>query len=190
MVFQNDNLRGFDSEKAAQVAAWFALKESGAINQLKLMKLMYLAEREAIHQYNMPMLMDNYVSMKLGPVLSKTYDLAKGEVADEAWQEWIRSVGDYKLASCKASPNFDALSRADLRVLEKVWDTFGHLDRFDLADRTHHEDVCPEWEDPGDTSEPIPVKRILGLMNKEKSDEIADEIEYYRNLSETLSRAT
>lgn len=182
---------GFNCLKAAQIAAWFALKEDGQINRLKLMKLMYLAERESISRYDMPMLLDKYVSMKHGPVLSQTYDLAKGEQQNENWDSWIRSVGGYQLGCVfEGTPNFDALSKADINVLQAVWDEYGHLDRFELAKKTHEESICPEWEDPGDSAFPIPLKRILHLMNKEKSDELADEIEAYRNLSETLNRPT
>lgn len=153
------------------------------------MKLMYLAERKAIERHDMPMLMDKYVSMKLGPVLSQTYDLAKGEKQDQNWDSWIRSVGNYKLGCTFArEPKFDALNKAYIRILEEIWHEFGHFDEFKLADKTHEEKICPEWEDPGDSSIPIPLKRILHLMNKEKSDELADEIESYRNLSETLNK--
>ena len=179
----------FNSQKAAQVAAWFALRDNGSINRLKLMKLMYLAERKTIEQYDMPMFMDKYVSMKHGPVLSRTYDMAKGETQDATWREWIKSIGDFNLACAqKGEPDFNALSRANIKILETVWVQFGHLDQFELAELTHSQEVCPEWEDPGETSKTIPLKRILGFMNKDKSEEIADEIESYRNLSELLNR--
>ncbi len=178
----------FDAGKAAQIEAWFAHKESGKINILKLMKLMYLAERKYIECYKMPMLMDKYVSMKHGPVLSETYDLAKGEVESTEWDEWIEDIANY---SCRAkkgsdSEDYDALSRADLDVLQAVWDEFGRFNRWELRDKTHDRAICPEWEYPGETSKEIPMTRLLHRMNIENSDEVADEIESYRILSGSL----
>ena len=47
-------LHGYSARKAAQVAAFFAIKEGGAINVLKLAKLLYLSDREHLSQYDFP----------------------------------------------------------------------------------------------------------------------------------------
>ena len=48
-------LIGFQSEKAAQIAAYFAVLSGGQIEKLKLIKLMYLADREKMRQFDRPM---------------------------------------------------------------------------------------------------------------------------------------
>jgi hypothetical protein len=48
-------LPGYDVGKAAQAAAYFALKSGSSINVLKLCKLLYLAEREFMARYDTPM---------------------------------------------------------------------------------------------------------------------------------------
>ena len=55
---------GYKERKAAQVAAYFALKEQGSINVLKLAKLLYLAERESMRLFDEPMFFDRLVSME------------------------------------------------------------------------------------------------------------------------------
>ena len=68
----------FNERKAAQVAAFFLLKASqrdSNITILKLMKLMYLAERKSYQVYGEPIIGDALVSMPNGPVLSSTLDL-------------------------------------------------------------------------------------------------------------------
>ena len=55
-------LVGFKSRKAAQMAAFFAVKSAmpnhGMIEKLKLIKLIYFSEREHLKQYRLPMLFD------------------------------------------------------------------------------------------------------------------------------------
>ena len=49
-------LPGYDVRKAAQVAAFFAIKAGGKINKLRLVKLIYLADRQFMIRYDEPML--------------------------------------------------------------------------------------------------------------------------------------
>ena len=71
----------YNPRKAAQTIAFFAIKNSGRpINTLKAVKLVYLADREAIALYGSPIQDERRVAMPLGPVNSTTYDFIKGEV--------------------------------------------------------------------------------------------------------------
>src|SRR6266480_1606796 len=45
----------FNVRKAAQMAAFFAKQEGGTINVLKLVKLVYLANRAAMEKYDFPL---------------------------------------------------------------------------------------------------------------------------------------
>ena len=51
------------------------------------------------------------------------------------------------------------LSDADMEILDFIWDKFGKYSKYELRDITHK--ICPEWEDPGDTSQLIPYSRVL-----------------------------
>jgi uncharacterized phage-associated protein len=62
----------FSEKKAAQVAAFFLYRAGGQLEILKLMKLMYLAERGSYEKFGEPMIGDKLVSMDNGPVLSIT----------------------------------------------------------------------------------------------------------------------
>ena len=44
----------FNERKAAQVAAWFLRRSGRRMAHLKLMKLMYLADREALNEFGFP----------------------------------------------------------------------------------------------------------------------------------------
>ncbi len=68
-------VREFSLEKAAQVAATFvALAPNHRLNRLKLMKLLFLADRTAFAQYGMTITGDKLVVMDQEPVLSGTLD--------------------------------------------------------------------------------------------------------------------
>ena len=54
---------GYKERKAAQTAAFFALRSGGSINILKLAKLLYLAERESMEKFDEPLFYDRLVSM-------------------------------------------------------------------------------------------------------------------------------
>ncbi len=80
----------FDIEVAGQMAAWFLHKEGGTMPHLKLMKLLYIAERTSIEENNYAILEDNLFSMDKGPVLSVTYDYMKGAGPKEnGWNKWV-----------------------------------------------------------------------------------------------------
>jgi uncharacterized phage-associated protein len=65
----------YNARKAAQVAAFFAKAQGGKINVLKLVKLIYLADRLALETFEHPILEDKFVSMDHGPVNSITFSV-------------------------------------------------------------------------------------------------------------------
>ena len=59
---------------------------------LKLIKLLYLADRAALIETGSPITGDRYVSMKFGPVLSNVLNLIKqaGPREDSIWHRYVR----------------------------------------------------------------------------------------------------
>lgn len=162
------NFSLFDERKAAQAAACLLHKAGGKLPLLKLMKLMYLAERLSLQQYGDTITGDAFSSLPHGPVLSMTLDLMNGNLdsKDGSWEAWIADRADNSLAlrdeSMVRTPEEDllALSDTDLECLGEVWNDFGHWDKYKLRDYTHSA-ACPEWEDPRGSSRPIPIARVL-----------------------------
>ncbi|WP_088343579.1 MULTISPECIES: Panacea domain-containing protein [Rhodomicrobium] len=167
----------FNIRKAAQVAAFFTLKERGEIYVLKLVKLMYLADRRFMELYDVPILNDQLVSMQHGPVNSISYDYLNGAMESEHWNEFLRDRESHRVSTSRddlTEADLDELSKAELRVLQEVWDRFGHMGRFEIRDYTH--DHCPEWEDPNGSSMPIPYSRVFNFLRKANSAELEDRI--------------
>lgn len=173
----------FKERKAAQMAAFFLAREEGCTMYiLKLMKLLYLAERESLSRYGTPMCGDHAVSMDHGPVLSTTLNFMNGCVRasnEDGWESWVSDREEHKVAlKREATPDaLDALSAADKEILQYIWDEFGSLDRWELVAYTHNH--CPEWKNPNSSSIPISYERIFLAIGHCKSEagELAARIE-------------
>jgi uncharacterized phage-associated protein len=182
-------IASFNLRKAAQVVAFFARENGGAINVLKLMKLVYLADRESMKLYDGPILFDQMVSMDHGPVNSATYNLVNGMGAESTgWDDFVggRRGHDVVLARPVTNEDLDELSRRDLRVLASVWKEFRHMGKYEIRDYTHAH--CLEWEDPHGSSAPIPYDRIFKFLGKVNAQALAERIEENQNLSALLTR--
>ena len=59
---------GFEHTKAAHVAAFLLLRAGVPVTKLKLIKLVYIAEREFLRQYGRSMTLDTFCSLPHGPV--------------------------------------------------------------------------------------------------------------------------
>ena len=165
------NFSTFSERKAAEAAAFLLLRGGGKLDLLKVMKLMYLAERVSFKKYGGSITGDSFVSMRHGPVLSGTYDLTGGYSDARSGGWWKRLVSDRAGYQIEINPDAGisnpdedllGLSDADVDCLETVWTNFGHLDKWELVDYTHEH--CPEWVDPGNSSRPIPVSRLLKAL--------------------------
>jgi uncharacterized phage-associated protein len=158
----------FDERRAAEAAAFLLFKAGGRLPLIKLVKLMYLAERLSLQRYGEPLTGDRLVSMPNGPVLSMTYDHINGALPsiEGGWDTWVADRAGHVVAlrdeSKVRSPQQDLLrlSGSDLEVLGETWEQFGHWDRWDLVKYTHSE-ACPEWEDPDGSSLPIPYEKLF-----------------------------
>lgn len=78
----------FDFLRSLQaVAHLLKLHHNQQVGMLRLMKLLYIAERECLAQYRTPITSDQPFAMKQGPILSKTHDLLRSRGGAEQ-AEW------------------------------------------------------------------------------------------------------
>ena len=82
----------FDERKTSEAASVLLERHGGAMPYIKLL---YLADREALIETGVPITGDRFVSMRFGPVLSRVLDLIKepdhGE--DSIWHSYIARRG-------------------------------------------------------------------------------------------------
>ena len=168
----------YKEEKATQAAISLLNLDGGQMNHMKLIKLLYLADRLALIQWGRPITFDGYVSMPHGPVLSFTLDLINSQPDTNETTYWHRYISErnaHQVSVLSVSPN-DQLSRAEEELLAQVYSEFGHLSQWDLRDYTHK---LPEWHDPKGSSHPIDIREILlsGGHSEEDIQEIIDALE-------------
>lgn len=149
-------------ERAAQAAARLLKRRGGRMSYLKLLKLLYLADRKALVELGQPITCDLFVSMDKGPVLSRTYDLIREEPTpfDEPsyWRQLISPPADFDVRLLTTDAPNDYLSTAHEEILDATFAEFGHWNRWDIVQYTHG---LPEFQDPQGSSIPIDLRTIL-----------------------------
>jgi uncharacterized phage-associated protein len=177
----------FNVRRAAQISAFFCEKAGGQIPLVKLVKLIYLGDRESMSQTGFPITDDQFVSMPHGPVNSMILNFINGAIENEAWSDLIsdRADHDVGLARSRNDDDIDELSQLDLEVLEKVWIQFGKMSKWEIRDWTH--DHCPEWEDPAGSCNPIPYARVLKYLQVEQADQVAADVISYQKVDRLFS---
>lgn len=180
----------FDEKKATQAAAYFLLQSNGTMSHLKLMKLLYLADRLSLDSYEFTITGDKFYSLDYGPVLSKTKDLLDGNTIGNIWQKWITDKSDHKVELVNRSIHRDDLinlSDADIGIIDTIWHEYGHMDQWEIAQFTH--DNCKEWKNPNGSSLPIKLQDILLALGRNRHDakNIVQQIEEQEYLNALLS---
>jgi uncharacterized phage-associated protein len=155
----------YDEKKATQVAAYFLTKFNNRISKLKLMKLMYIADRESFRICGEPITYDDYCSMPHGPVLSKTYDIMKGDSNQTYWDDFIHQKNEKEIVLQK-NPGIGKLNLEETDILESVYLQYGNYSASELRNLTHN---FPEYVETK-SSKPIQYQQIMqgiGIPEKE-----------------------
>jgi uncharacterized phage-associated protein len=105
----------FNEAKATQAAAQFLRLRGEKMSYVKLIKLLYLADREALIRWGRPITPDRYVSMDIGPVVSRIYDLIRDEPPPNfvrIWRKFISQPENYEVRLL-GDPGSSELSRPE-----------------------------------------------------------------------------
>ena len=179
----------FNEAKATQAAAMLLKFRNGPMSYLKLIKLLYFVDREALLRWGRPVTTDSYVSMDNGPVVSRIYELIREEPdpesnADAVWHRHIGEPRNYEVTLLE-DPGVSELSQAEEQLIDEIFGRFGEMSRWKLRDYSH---TLPEWSDPNGSTIPISIRDIL-KAGKKTDSEIAQVEAELENLAfaETLS---
>lgn len=165
----------FDARRGAEAASRFAELAGGTIELVRLVKMLYLAERRSLERFHHPMFGDSYVSMEHGPVVSHAYNLLKDDPAavprekPSAVELWgLHFVRDgYRIRLQHRVPP-SALSRADLQVIQEVHEEWSGTGTWDMVKKLHS--TLEEWQDPGKSSTPISVENLCAALHLKDAD--------------------
>lgn len=127
-----------------------SLDDNHRMNKLKLVKLIWAADRYHLRKYGRTVTDSEYFALPHGPVSSLTLDVIDNdEVA--LYTEDISFISEH-ITPWESDKNQivlynetedDYLSETDKEALKFAWDTFGDKDPFELADNITHQ--YPEW---------------------------------------------
>ena len=127
-----------------------SLDDNHRMNKLKLVKLIWAADRYHLRKYGRTVTDSEYFALPHGPVSSLTLDVIDNdEVA--LYAEDISFISEH-ITQWESDKNQivlynetedDYLSETDKEALKFAWDTFGDKDPFELADNITHQ--YPEW---------------------------------------------
>ncbi len=155
------------------------------MSYMKLIKLLYLADREALLRWGRPVSTDCYVSMGRGPVLSQALNLineGSGPGVDGPWSKLISPPENRDVRLLVENPPKGELSKAEEELIDEIFRLFGHMDTWKLVE---HLQTLPEWTDPGGSALLISYGAILsygsilgaGGKSEEEIAEIEQELE-------------
>lgn len=145
-----------DYKKITQIINYLIRKDERAasISELKIIKLVWAADRYHIRKYARTVSEDYYIAMKNGPVGSLTKDVA--EFSDNEYSnveptdfEYIGSYIRFEknnengVLSSINDVDYDELSETDKEALDFAWENFGKYDWHKLVEITHK---YPEWK--------------------------------------------
>ena len=164
----------FKYEKTLQAVAYLLRREpSRQMNYMRLIKVLYMADRQSIQERGQPITGDHVVAMERGPVLSQLLDLVKGiDLRAPEWSKYIqRQEFNVQLVT---DPRNDRLSRYEIELLEKVAQQHRMRDEWAMVDLTH---TLPEWlkNNPGKSVKDIPLADILEAVGRSDDLETIEE---------------
>lgn len=156
------------------------------MHYIKLVKLLYMLDREALSRWGRTVTTDRYVSMDNGPVVSQIYDLITDEPNPDrptVWSQFISRPEEYQVNLLREAPRSE-LSAAEENLIREIFETYGSWYRWKLVAFTHD---FPEYTYPEGSSIPIEPKDILKAVGKTPAEiaEVEKELEFL-SYSETV----
>jgi len=175
----------FDIDKTVAAAAYLTRLNGNQISIFLLLKMMYGAERRALATWHRPITGDSFCSMKRGPILTRTYDLIKGDVSRTnsdmvKWSKHFfpRVENEIKL---RVKPNFEFLSELEIDALKQSAEQIERLIKKHglIADALNA--YWPEWKNPakfGKGTIPLSLEDVLAEVLEDETEvqRVASEI--------------
>lgn len=162
-------------------AAALLLHLCGPMEKLKLMKLLYLADRRFLLEFGVPIFYDNHVSMPNGPALSRTLNLMNDETGPSEMAFWRSMIagpsGPKHTMSAIQEVEPEHLSPFEVKVITSIQRDHSETGVWELRDLLHTHDHCPEWSDPKGSSKPIRIREILEKWGRDPAQ--AETVESY-----------
>jgi uncharacterized phage-associated protein len=132
-------------------AIQYLLSKYGQIDKIKILKLLYLADKYNLLQYGRTITRDDYWALPLGPIgttAKDILDMNNSEInfSESEWvviNQAIEAIPSHGRRSKIPNPSLNMLSKTDRESLDYIWKHFGHYTWQQLVAYTHE---YPEWK--------------------------------------------
>lgn len=148
---------GNDSTKSTQAVARLLEKSGGEADYLRIVKLIYLADRLSILNRGIPIVGGHYYSMRSGPTVGEIMHFT-GSQSAPGWKEAISPRLGNRLTLTRKTP-ITALSESEIALLDSVVEQHSNLSTSELVEWCHQH--CPEYEEVVFGRKEISVEAIL-----------------------------
>lgn len=169
----------FNEAKATQAAARLLTLRGGTMSYVKLIKLLYLSDREALIRLGRPITTDRFISMDNGPVVCRIYDLIRNEPPPNCFQIWRKFISNPENYEVRllGDPGSGELSRPEQELIDEVFAQHGRQSRWRVVDYSRS---LPEWTYPDGGALPIEYRDILKAADKPEKEisAVEDALEY------------
>ena len=160
----------FKEHKATQVAALLAKYSSGKIDMYKLIKLIYLIDRESLKRRGHPVTFDRPYNLPLGPTPSHTYHLIWNPWDGEYWSQSFSLPKKNIIRLLNNDIDDGELSPFEMDLISEIYEEFGNKSFSKLKKYVHS---LPEFDDPGHSSAPMEWNRLLKAVGWTGDDLVA-----------------
>ena len=170
-------------ETIGQVAAYFAYHNDGKIDSLKLMKLIYIANRYSLIETGHPIYFDTMSCVNSGVILHKTRKRLLS--ANFINRHIIVDAHNWVHAICyNGDDDLDYMSEFNLRILRKTWDMHGHQSDSEL--RYYMDELYHEIDRNGKDITFLDILNELPVFTKDVAQHLYDAIMFFQELDETV----
>jgi hypothetical protein len=156
----------FHYKKAAQVVGTLLrLSPARRMNYYRLLKLLYIADRDSIKETGRPIIGGRMVAMERGPLHSTILDLIKGrDVESPQWYSQFRT--EHYDIEMLCDPGNGELSRYEIELLERISRRFEDDDEWAVGRHTHEFPEFIQNEPAAGSSRTIPLEDVIAAVGR------------------------
>jgi hypothetical protein len=132
-----------NERKATAAVARLLEKSGGEAEYLRIIKLIYLADRDSIIRRGVPIIGGRYFSMRCGPTIGEVMNFVNLERVAPRWGDHI-SPRRGNILKLTALPDYGSLSQPEIDILDGVVEEHASRTTAELVKWCHH--YCREYE--------------------------------------------
>lgn len=155
----------FDADKSLQAVAFLLRREPAhRMNYMRLLKILYIAEREALAESSQPITGSRVVATRRGIILDDVLQSIRGHHRTASlWAGYTR-LDNYSIEMFR-DPGIGRLSRFVMEKLEEVAMRHQADDEWEMVEMTRR---LAEWRrnEPGDGCQEIPLSHIFEAVGR------------------------